>query len=66
MPTGKRTNPIHDTPPKDIEKLVKENEESLCLVCGSVIVEGGEDVIGKMPSTVKVTAKHGFIANVLA
>lgn len=47
MPTGKRSNPVHDTPPKTSEKRTKENDPTICQVCCATITESSEGVIGE-------------------
>jgi len=37
--TGKHSNPVYDTPPKAAEKYAKENQQTLCLVCCSMVIE---------------------------
>ena len=47
IPTEKRSNPVHDTLLKEMEEHVKENDDMICLVCNSVIIEGdGNEVTG--------------------
>ena len=41
MPTKKRSNPVHNTPPKTSEK--KKKEEEICIICDSAILEDNED-----------------------
>ena len=47
MSTGKRSNQVHDIPPKGNEKRTKEKEETLCSICDSTITEGTDDVTGE-------------------
>ena len=46
MPSGKRSNPVHDTPPKGNEKRTKEKEDTLCSVCNTIIIEEADNVPG--------------------
>lgn len=47
MPVGKRSNPVHDTPPKTSEKRTKENDPTICQVCCATITESSEGVVGE-------------------
>ena len=42
MPTKKRGNPDHDTPPKVSEKKNKK-EDVICIICDSIVLEDNED-----------------------
>ena len=42
MPTKKRSNPVHNTPPKTSEKKNKKEEE-ICIICDSAILEDEDD-----------------------
>lgn len=44
--TGKRSNPVHDTPPKVTEKRTKEAQQVTCLICDVRIIESTNDVDG--------------------
>ena len=46
MPSGKRSNPVHDTPPKGNKKRTKEKEDTLCSVYNTIIIEETDDVPG--------------------
>ena len=47
MPTGKCSNPVHDTPPKTSQKWTKENDPTICQVCCAMIMESSEGVVGE-------------------
>ena len=44
--TRKRSNPVHNTPPKADEKRTKEIQEEICLICNLTIMESKDDVVG--------------------
>ena len=47
MPTGKHSNPVHDTPPKTSEKRTKENDPTICQVCCAMIEMSSEGVVAE-------------------
>ena len=42
--TRKRSNPVHNTPPKADEKRTKEIQEEIYLICDLTIIESKDDV----------------------
>jgi len=48
MPTKKRSNPDHNTPPKGKDKKNKnDDEDELCIICDQTIQEASEEQVGE-------------------
>ena len=47
MPTGKRSNPVHNTPPKTLEEQKNENDPTIYQACCATITESSEGVVGE-------------------
>ena len=44
---GKRSNPVHNTPRKALQKRTKEKEPTICLVCNLTITESNNQAVGE-------------------